>query len=298
MSAPGERDREWTAEELAEIVPWLDGQLDPLAAAEFERRLANDPALAARVEEVAGLDSLLRRTTPAAVNATRRRWVIGAGLAAAAALLIAFLPALWAPRPPRFEVALAEGFALAEDWTRAMPELRGARAPGIAVARGEGTRALGADDFLRASDFAESAVARHALEQGRDELDAGYFVVPIELSEPASVVIYAQGSAPFAERLFPSNEATDAALPEGRTLLPGPRARRVDGSTLRYSPGFLVPLGVESYEVLVAVRRAAIGAEELQQLDRLAAANSAVDLRSELASRGFALRSLRVREPR
>lgn len=298
MSAPEERGRDWTAEELADIVPWLDGQLDPLAAAEFERRLANDPALAARVEEVAGLDALLRRRTPAAMNATRRRWTVGVGLAAAALLLVALLPTLWAPRPPRFDVALAEGFALAEDWTRAMPELRGARAPGIAVARGEAARALDADEFLRASDFAEAAVARHALEQGRAELDAGYFVVPIELSEPASVVIYAQGPAKSAERLFPSNEVAEAALPEGRALLPGPRARRAGGATLLYSPGFLVPLGVESYDVLVAVRRAPILAEELQQLDRFAAAHNSVDLRSELTSRGFALRSLRVREPR
>lgn len=307
MSSQARVPRELLPQEMSTAIDWLDGELSSEAAIEFELRLASDPTLAASVEGLGLFDARLRRQarSRARLERTRSRWSIAAGLAAAAVLAITLLAQFFAPRAPDFEVALASGFALAEDWAGAQPELRGASAPGIAVVRGAAATHLSADEFLRASELSEAAVIDNALSARRRELDAGWFVVPLELSEPASVLVLAFSAGGPLVRLFPDPEHVKEAnllarLEAGRHVLPS--ARAVPGrqpQALDYRPGFLVPLGAEELTVLVCVHRDTFNAADLAQLEASVAGQTSVDrVEQRLASSGFKLQRLTVREPR
>jgi len=306
MSATPQDPRELSPQEMAQALEWIDGELSTEAALEFELRLAADASLAAQVEGLALLDLHLRREARARVHVerTRRRWSIGVALAAAAVLAIALLPKLLAPRAPDFEVALAPSFALAEDWIGAQPELRGSSAPGIGSVRGGNANQRSAAEFLRASEISELSVSSNALETGRRELEAGWFVVPIDLEAPAAVIVLACGEQAPATRLFPTQAdpgqaASAARLESGRQLLPSPRV--IAGrqpQTLAYQPGFLVPLNVGSLTLLVAVRRQVPEPAWFQALEAHMLAGATADqLGERLAREGFVVQRLLVREP-
>lgn len=293
--------------DIALAMAWIDGELEPEAAQDFELRLAADPALAARVESLSLLDEHLRRDARvrARTERTRQRWNVGVGLAAAALLLITVVPQLFAPRAPDFEVALAPGFAMAEEWIGTQPELRGASAPGIATSRGAGGAPRSAEEFLRASELAEVQVSEQALAQGRRELQAGWFVLPMRLEEQASVLVFGFSESAPATRLFPaSTDAASASVASrvmaGRRILPGPRAVAGEKArTVQYQPGFLLPLGVGELQVLIAVRRDELDSTWLRELDgELAAGTSAQQLAARLEREGFRLQRLVVREPK
>ena len=86
-------------------------------------------------------------------------WV---ALAAAAVLVIAIGSRFIGSDAPRCEVALAPGFALAEDWTQQLPELQGASAPGIGTSRGPNSKPLTAEEFSSRAERAEAAAISDA----------------------------------------------------------------------------------------------------------------------------------------
>lgn len=307
MKLDSARQPELPAEQIATIVDWIDGNLSHEAALEFEMRLSAEPELAVRVEALFGFDALMRRKARASGAEARPRlhWGVWTALAAAALVAITALPRFLASPTPTFEVALAPSFALAEDWTQQSPELKGACAPGISMARGENPTQLSPDEFLRRSGLAEAAVVAQALEAKRHEIEAGWFVVPIELSAPASAVVLGFRQNAASLRLFPSPagaaSATDASrLPAGRQILPGARAAfGRSQQTVNYQPGFLVPLGAKELTVLVAVREAGLDAAFLAELDGWIASGEPVDIVAERLGRaGFRVQRLSVREPK
>ncbi len=306
MKLDSARQPELPAEQIATIVDWIDGNLSPEAALEFELSLSADPGLAAQVEAFSNLDALMRRKARATSVKARARphWGVWTALAAAALVVIAVLPRFFASAPPTFEVALAPSFALAEDWTQQSAQLKGACAPGIAMARGENPTALSPEEFLRRTAVAETAVVAQALQAMQREIEAGWFVVPIELSAPASVVVlgFSQNAPPA--RLFPDPKASDpindaSHLAAGRQLLPGARAGLGrSAQTVEYRPGFLVPLGAQEFVVLVAVRETGLDAAALAELDSWIASEKSVDsAAARLAKAGFSVQRLSVREP-
>ena len=307
MKLDSARQPELPAEQIATIVDWIDGNLSAEAALEFELRLSADPELAARVEAFANLDSLMRHKARASGVKARARphWGVWAGLAAAALLVIAVLPRFFSSPAPSFEVALAPSFALAEEWTQQSAELKGTCAPGIAMARGENPTLLSPEEFLRRTEAAESSVVARALDGGQRELEAGWFVVPIELSAPASVVVLGFAKDASALRLFPDPKDVDPAavasrVAAGRHLLPSARAGLGrSAKTVDYRPGFLVPLGAREFEVLVAARADALDAATLAGLDSWIASEKSVDsAAARLTEAGFSVRRLSVREPK
>lgn len=299
--------REPHAEELTTILDWIDGNLPEEAALAFELRLSAEPELAARVEELSNLDALVRRHVRAGTPLARTRlhWGIWVAIAAAAVLAIAILPRFFAPTAPVFEIALAAGYASAEDWTQQTAELKGACAPGIAVSRGTNPVLLSPEEFLRRSTLSEDAVMEQALDGKRHELEAGWFVVPIELSAPASVVVLSFSPNAGPRRLFPDPESAatlpDAArLEAGRRLLPSPRAEiGRSGQSVVYRPGYLVPLDAGELVLLVAVREADVDAATLALVDAsIEQARSANATGEFMVEAGFSVQKLRVREPR
>ncbi len=307
MKLGSARQPELPAEQIATIVDWIDGSLSAEAALEFELCLTADPELAARVEAFADLDAQMRRElcTPGVRARARPHWGVWTALAAAALVVIAVLPRFLASPAPTFEVALAPSFALAEDWTLQSAELKGSCAPGIAMARGENPTQLSPEEFLRRAALTETAVVAQALESGQRELEAGWFVVPIELSAPASVVVLGFSQSAPTLRLFPDPKVADptkeaSRLAAGRQLLPGARARFArSAQTIDYRPGFLVPLGTQELVVLVGVREAEIDTASLAELDGWIAGEKSVDsAAARLAKAGFSVQRLSVREPK
>ena len=298
MSGATGPERELTPEEVATALDWIDGNLGVDAAIEFELRLAAEPELAARVEALARMDQRMARQRLSAPP--RARWGRWLALAAAAALIATLtIPRLLGPREPAFEVPLAPGHALAEDWIHGAPALVGQCAPGIAMSRGENPTVLAPAEFLRRAALAEGQLIDQALGSGAKELEAGWFVVPLELAEPASVLLFAWGERGAPQRLFPTSEAAALPIPAGRSLLPGPRAvGSADGAAVRYQPGFLVPRGVGQWVVLVAVRTREVGAEELRRLEEELATREHGPGQAHLEEQGFEVRRLIVREPR
>ncbi|HTF90411.1 MAG TPA: hypothetical protein VK843_18485 [Planctomycetota bacterium] len=299
--------RELSSEDVAAAMSWIDGELEPEAAMAFELRMSQDSELAQRVEALVGIDALLRRQAKSAsTGAGSRHWGVWMSLAAAAGLLICALAWSMLRKPATLmEVALAPSFAMAEDWTQGKPALEGASAPGIGVSRGPNQKQLSARDFLSASNAAEEFIATAALEEKRRELDAGWFVVPIDLREPAVVLVLSFSDAAGASRIFPSDPVVVRGhLAKGRSLLPSPRA--VEGSapdTLEYRPGFLVPIGAKELTVLVAAHRDPEDRPELhlpiEELDGLLAKKPSVERVEEfLKAYGFQSQRLVVREPK
>ncbi len=307
MNRNSARQPELSAGEIATIVDWIDGNLSAESALEFELRLCAEPELAARVESFSNLDALMRRRSRASGVKARPRphWGVWTALAAAALVVIAVLPRFLASPEPTFEVALAPSFALAEDWTLQSAELKGTCAPGIAMTRGENPTQLSPEEFLRRAALTETAVVAQALQAGRRELEAGWFVVPIELSAPASVVVLGFCQAAPTLRLFPDQKVADptkdaSRLAAGRQLLPGARASfGRSAQTIDYRPGFLVPLGAQEFVVLVGVREAEIDAASLAELDGWIAGEKSVDsAAARLVKAGFSVQRLSVREPK
>ncbi len=87
---------------------YIDGLLPPDEAREVEEELARDPLLRAELDSVRRFAGLMEEQTPDAdavervmsrLRARRRRWFLGAPLAAAAAALAVWLA--WPPSPPQ-----------------------------------------------------------------------------------------------------------------------------------------------------------------------------------------------------
>lgn len=310
-----DEDRDLPPEQAARIQAWLDGDLPEELAAELEFELARDPELAARVEALDGIDRRLRRAAraesirgprrTAVAPAGRRPWRVTAWAAAAALLVTATVFFLRREAPEFENVTLARGFAVAEEWVEQVPELAGRGAPGIGLERGASKEVLGPAEFVARADEAERRVAATALGFADPELRAGWFVLPIALSAPRSVLVLGVGDDGVARRLFPEPDAPAASVvpasrvEAGTRILPGPRAvLRPSGDAVDYRPGFLVPLGTRELAVLVAIRARELTGDELTSLERELAAGRGADAAAQVFLRaGFSLTRLRVLAP-
>jgi hypothetical protein len=153
--------------------------------------------------------------------------------------------------------------------------------------------------FIDRARAAERRAANAALASATSVVEAGYFVVPLELHKSASVVVYGVAANGSVQMLFPSTRAlASTALPPGSYVLPASRFD-LDGTAgappLRYERGFLVPLGARSLDVVVGVSTRAVDTAALPQ-ESLASTGDA--LASALRAADFRVFRLRVTEPR
>lgn len=293
-----------TDEDRALCVAYIDGLLAQEAQLEFERRLAQDPELAARVRGLLETDELLRdaqRALGVEQQAARRRkplvWI--ASLAAAAALLVWMGSQLLRRAPAAaFDVALAPSSESAREFAATLPQLDGLVARGLESQRGGAELAnVPPTKFVELAREAEAALVRQALEaDGAAPLTAPFFVVPLRLARPSEVVVFALAPGRAVERLWPAPGGPSvAALPVGQHVLPAERfvlAGAGASERVSYQRGFLTPLGVGELTVLVGVRPAP-GAQALE----LPATLDRSGLESALNAAGFATTALVVREP-
>ncbi len=303
----GRGESAWSDADRALCVAYIDGLLDEREQLEFERRLSAEPALAARVRALLETDELLRnakaQTVALSERASSRRPIVwAASLAAAAALLVWLGVQLVRSTPAaRFEVALAPGFEAAREYAAEVPQLEGLVARGLENLRGEAEPAnVDPQHFVELAREAELDAARRRLAQApREPVEAGYFVLPLNLARASEVLVFAaQADRPF-ELLHPSGESRAALrLPAGLHVLPAERfALAGEGASVRvrYQRGFLTPLGVQQLQVLVAVR-AQDSADPAPFVAPQGLASA--ELRAALERAGFELRELSVREPR
>ena len=295
MSA--EPGKQLSSEDMALCVAFVDGELERDAQVAFQRRMATEPDLAAAAQALLETDEMLRKLnagTQAKLARVRRMrpWVWAASLAAAAALIVAIGRWNLTSGPaPSFEVALAPSFESPLDYIASQPSLAGLRPRGVDVLRGENQAPnIEAQEFLAKARAVEVDAERVASK----EISAGYFVVPIEVSRAAEVVLYA----------FPAQRATAESaaieplyagqLPSGRHVLPGPRFApdTAHAEWVHYERGFLVGVGVGELDVVVGVRRTGAPARTATRFKNGAEAEAA------LTADGFVVRHMRVREPR
>jgi len=299
---PRPRRADLPDDELALCVAYLDGLLPQEQQLDFERRLAADPELAARVRRLLETDELLReaahRTQQQTERARRRTpWVWAFALAAAAGLLIWAAASLLAPRgEPSFVAALAVSHEGAREWVQSHEQLAGLSTAGLESLRGGAAESnVTPERFLELASEVERAQLRRSLDAAAPAaLEAGYFVVPLRLAERSEVVVVALTAPGRAERIY---EAADLA--PGEHALPAPRFALVgEGSALRvrFQRGFLTPVGCGELPVVVAVRRAGSpsGGATLEERG----ARDSAQLQAALRAQGFHTRGLTVREPR
>lgn len=288
--------KELSGEDMALCVAYVDGLLPEARRLEFELRLAEDRELARRVAELLSTDELLRRAaaerTPVLDSARRwKPWIWAASLAAAAGILAAIALHLTSGDggAPRTLIAVAPGFESAARCIDSFPELAGLRPEGVDRLRGESESAN-----VELASFLEKAKAAEAALRGSDEVEAGYFVVPIELGASAECVVLAVDAHGKALALLPAAGEAPPRLEAGRHTLPSPRFA-LDGERVIYRRGFLVPLGAGRLDVLVGVRTA----REVVDFDAnaLLAESSADGVARRLADAGFEVRRVAVREP-
>lgn len=298
---PRPRRADLPDEELALCVAYLDGLLPVEQQLEFERRLAAEPELAARVRRLLETDELLREATHQAQQQTdrvRRRapWVWAFALATAAGLLIWAAASSVARREaPLFVAALASSHEGAREWVEAHEQLAGLSTAGLESLRGGAAESnVAPERFVELASDVERAQLRRSLEAPPPALEAGYFVVPLRLVERSEVVVAALTAPGRAERLY---EGADLA--PGEHVLPAPRFALVgEGPALRvrFQRGFLTPVGCGELPVVVAVRRAGSPAGGASFEER--GARDAAELEAALRAQGFQTRGFTVREPR
>jgi hypothetical protein len=294
--------------DMSVAVAYIDGELDEAQREEFELRLAGDPALAEAVEALLESDELLRRVAATEGIAKPRpsTWRLVAwsgGLAAAALVLAALGVEFLGDRgaPAEFVVALAPGWPSGIEYAEHQPELRGLRPAGLDQLRGgdPGTN-MDARAFAAKSRELEARLLGSTQPAG----PAGYFVLPIELGEEGSVVVLGLPQVGAGQRLMPaptdpSPVAQQARFAAGRHVLPAERIELVEtpSPSVRYHPGFLVPVGCRELSVLCAVRKPALDEETLRAIDAQLARGVPLDrLRALLESHGFAVAVQRVTE--
>jgi hypothetical protein len=286
---------------MALCVAFVDGALEREAQLEFQRRMATEPDLAAATQALLETDEMLRKleagTQRKLANARRMRpWMWVTSLAAAAALLLVLGRWMLAESPaPSFEVAAAPSFESPLDYIASRPELAGLRPRGVDVLRGENQA-----PNIQAEEFLAKAAAIEADRQplASRDIRAGYFVVPIDVSRAAEVVIYAFPKQRAALHL-PASEPRGfdplfwGQVPAGRHVLPAPRfvPDAAHAGSVRYERGFLVSVGVGELDVLVGVRRPAA------TLGTAARYQDSAEAERALSADGFVVRHLRVREP-
>lgn len=299
---PRPRRADLPDDELALCVAYLDGLLSTEQQLEFERRLAAEPELAARVRRLLETDELLREATQRTQLQTervRRRtpWVWAFALAAAAGLLIWAAASIVAPREePLFLAALAPSHEGAREWVQEREQLAGLATPGLESPRGDAADPnVTPERFVElASELERAELLRSLQAPSPAALEAGYFVLPLRLVESSDVVVAALSAPGRAERIYEGE-----GLAPGEHMLPTPRFALVgEGAArrVRFQRGFLTPVGCGELQVVVAVRRA--GAQNSGATLEERGARDRDQLEAALRAQGFQTRGFSVREPR
>lgn len=292
-------------EDVVLAAEFVDGELREPERTRFELRLSAEPELAAHVEGLMRTDEFLRRhaRVTAAADARRRRFRLLPALALAAAAILAILVVRSLlggdrERPRALEVALVPGCESAAEWIAREPGFAGQRPPGLDELRGANEEPnVDARAFVEAAERAE---ARAFGASTPAETTAAFFTLPVRVSETSLVLVFGFPARGKPLRYFPASEEAraEAALVEaGDRVLPAASFRLVAdprGDRVEYRRGFLVPIGAERMEIVVASRPAR-GA--MLDTALLAPASDAQATAEQLRAAGFDVRAFVVREP-
>ncbi len=274
-------------EDLELLFAYLDGELAEEAALDFERRLADDPELAERCEELARTDERYRRLH----ERPARGFVPLTWLAAAAAVVLA-LTAWWlrGPEPLGLQVAVLPGDATLTEFQARIGH-PGLVAPDERGGEGDPEQEAKLDILREALDRQRDV----ALASGQARTSAGYYYVALEIEKPAYVLLI-EFPQPGSPRVLPQPAGALTHLSKaGVHLLPQePLPESIEGRVFQY--GYLLPLGVRRVEVLGALR-AHIDTADLQVIRERFAATDPRELRSWLEARGYRCFALKIEAP-
>ncbi len=296
-------------EDLVQAGAYLDGELREPERTRFELRLSAEPELAAQVENLLRTDEFVRRHSRPSIGVQvdglpRRR----AGLrllptlllAAAAILAILTVRALigdGARKSSALEIALVPSFESATEWIARDPGLAGQRPPGLDELRGANE-----EPNVAARAFVEAAQRAEARAFGAEtpaETTAEFFALPVRLREASDVLVFGFPVRGAPLRYWPTAEDArpDAArMTVGDHVLPGASFRLVAdprGDRVEYQRGFLVPIGAQRVEIVVASRPA----RAVMDASLLAPGADRETTATRLRAAGFDLRTFTVREP-
>lgn len=292
-------------EDIALAAAFVDGELREPERTRFELRLSAEPDLAAHVEGLMRTDEFVRRHTraKAVAAAPRPRFRLLPALALAAAAILAILAVRsllggGRDRPRALEVALVPGCESAAEWIAREPGFAGRRPPGLDELRGANEEPnVDARTFVEAAERAE---ARAFGASTPAETTAAFFTLPMRASETSLVFVFGFPTRGTPLRYFPPAGETraDAALVEpGDHVLPGASFRLVAdprGDRVEYQRGFLVPIGAERMEIVVAARPARGAMLDPSALEPAADAATTAE---RLRAADFDVRTFVVREP-
>lgn len=292
----------------AAIVAYVDRDMEPAAAEDFERRLASDPRLARAFATFVRVDSVRARAcrTSAAPRATEaRRWRVAA--LAAAGLAAAVGLGFWLVRreqpAPAIQVAILRG-APDRDGYHAVLGLPDDLIPPGGTPRGQDPsgRTMSVGDYVAMAREVEQQRIAAALARPAEMLEAFTFYVPVRLTHRAWIAVLALYDDGRLVQLFPpagaSPETGWLSAPATHIL---PREALVPRAAAQeppdFEPGFLLPRGVkESY--VVVIQSQAAQPDLLERLtDALSPPRTRGTVLAWLRAQGFSARSFVVRAP-
>ena len=129
-------------------------------------------------------------------------------------------------------------------------------------------------------------------------------MIPYRSSRDASVLVLGFPRKGANVRCFPlpsdpNSAAAASRVPAGDHVLPSERIELGrSGATVEYHRGCLVPIGAVAMDVVVAAREKPLDAAEIATLDAGLAGDTKAAVLDRLRSNGFAVRELRVLEPK
>ena len=295
------------------LLDYIDGKLTDAERLSFEIRLTNEPDLASEFESFDKLDRIQRAASHHRPARSLRRVFAPLALSLAAAGLIIWIRitpresselrvAVLATSPSLLEHHHRE-LSLQGDLARTVPSNYGLRGDaGLTVVPDE--------SYLELMESAEQTWIESGLSSNTRMVEAGLFVIPVELAAPSSVLVLLRaengsvlGPSGQIGAAWPTNEVwteSTGRLPAGVHVLPSPPvSRRANG--LVYDGGFVVPLKSGKLEVLIAAREEPFDENFRIMLGSalsLSAQGTTNDaLEHWLASSGFTMRRVKVVEP-
>lgn len=280
-------------DELAAL-RFLGGEGTEAERRAFERRLGEEPELAARFAALAETDDALRAALAEAEPhpAQGRRMWLWPWLAAAALLLVQGL-FFWMPRSARSgELAFDVGPVATAPADADFNELLGLDPEWLPSGMGyrdAGSAAPSAEEYAAALEAALEPRVEEALEAGEHATVADSWVLAFRPRSDCYLVLVARRADGRTERLLPGSipnrlfrAGETALLPEDPVRLPDDwrESQRVD-----YAPGVLTRGGVE---LILGVGTTPLDAEATRALDRfLETGASAGELSTWLEERAF-----------
>ncbi len=308
--------------DMASALAFVAGDMNADGRLAFERRLAEDPELAAFVQACLDDDEFLWRhrevMRPRASVRARRSWRVPV-MAAAATVLVAlglrmFLVSSGGGSGVR--VGLLPGFVTGESYSNAHPALAGQHPPWADAMRGgEAEANVTAQEFLAKAAGIETREQDASLEAHTQDLESEFFHVVVELAERRCVVVLAIPSegaswwmSPSKDALTtPEQQAKSAQLAAGRHVFPERRVfPATNDSTVElvdFSSGSAIPLGAHSVDLVIGVRERALTVPEVAELNALfppagGTANAGHEqVNKKLSAMGFDVLMRTVTEP-